>query len=110
MMAAVSISREDERTKRATGRTPKAQGGEQQRHFQRLQPVRAFFIPPSPIPTIMAQNPREHLERLQMMLRQRRGGGFGGIPGGPAPFRAGIALALLGVGALAVSESLFNGR
>lgn len=58
----------------------------------------------------MAQNPREHLERLQALIQRRGRGNFGGMPGGPAPFRAGIALALLGVGALAVSESLFNGR
>lgn len=43
------------------------------------------------------------------MLQRRGGGGFGGFPGGPAPFRAGAALLLLGGGALFLSESLFNG-
>lgn len=57
----------------------------------------------------MAQNPREHFERLQTMLQRRGGGGFGGGFGGPAPFRAGAALLLLGGGALFLSESLFNG-
>lgn len=55
----------------------------------------------------MAQNPREHLERLQMMLRQRGGRGFGGGP--PGGFRSIAGLAALGLGAVLVSDSLFNG-
>lgn len=57
----------------------------------------------------MAQNPREHLERLQMMLRQRRAGG-GGFGGGPGGVRSIVALAVLGLGGVLVSDSLFNGE
>ena len=62
----------------------------------------------------MAQNPREHLERLQMMLRQRRAGGgagsFGPMRGGPGGLRSVIALAVLGLGGVLLSDSLFNGE
>ncbi|RMJ27944.1 prohibitin 2 [Aspergillus sp. HF37] len=56
----------------------------------------------------MAQNPREHLERLQMMMRQRKGGfgGFGG--GGPAGAKSVAALVALGIGGVLLSDSLFN--
>lgn len=54
---------------------------------------------------IMSQNQREAWERVQVMLQRRKGG----IPGGG---RGGMGLAglvLVGVGAWAVSNSLFNG-
>lgn len=44
-----------------------------------------------------------------MMLRQRRAGG-GGFGGGPGGVRSVVALAVLGLGGLLVSDSLFNGE
>ncbi|KAJ5684549.1 Prohibitin-2 [Penicillium sp. IBT 18751x] len=56
----------------------------------------------------MSQNQREAWERVQLMLQKRKGN-FGGIPGGGRGGGMGLAgLVLLGVGAWAVSNSLFN--
>jgi hypothetical protein len=78
-----------------------------------LRQLHTLFLP-SPaqlLPTsTMAQNPREHLERLQMMMRQRRGG-FGGFGGGaPGGARSVAALVALGIGGVLLSDSLFNGE
>lgn len=57
----------------------------------------------------MAQDPREYMQRLQRMVQQRQGQGFGGgLPGGGAAGR-GVGL-LIGLGLLGfvASNSLFN--
>jgi prohibitin 2 len=58
----------------------------------------------------MSQNQREAWERVQLMLQKRKGN-FGGFPGGGGRGGMGFAgtLIILGVGAWAVSNSLFNG-
>lgn len=75
--------------------------------------VRPFLIFNHNI-AIMAQNPREQWERLQLILKQRgaRGGfGFGGLPSGGGRGGLGLAAALLvGGGVWALSNSLFNGE
>ncbi|KAJ5605519.1 hypothetical protein N7510_008300 [Penicillium lagena] len=57
----------------------------------------------------MSQNQREAWERLQMMLQQRKGGFGGGFPSGGGRGGLGVgAIVLVGLGAWAVSNSLFN--
>jgi len=57
----------------------------------------------------MAYDPREHFQKIQRTLQQRGGGGFGGgMPGGPAAGRGLLALVGLGVGAVIISNSIFN--
>jgi hypothetical protein len=59
---------------------------------------------------IMSQNQREAWERVQLMLQKRKAG-FGGFPGGGGRGGMGLAgtLVVLGVGAWAASNALFNG-
>lgn len=58
----------------------------------------------------MAQDPREYFQRLQKAVQSRQGGfgGSGGMPGGGAAGRGIAGLVLLGVGAVVVSNSIFN--
>jgi len=58
----------------------------------------------------MSQNQREAWERVQLMLQKRKGN-FGGFPGGGGRGSMGLAgtLVILGIGAWAASNSLFNG-
>ncbi|KAJ5815682.1 hypothetical protein N7474_007459 [Penicillium riverlandense] len=56
----------------------------------------------------MSQNQREAWERLQMMLQQRKGGFGGGFPSGGRGGMGVGAIVLVGLGAWAVSNSLFN--
>lgn len=62
----------------------------------------------------MARNPREQWERLQLILQNRGGrGGFnfpGGGGGGRGNLGLSVGLLLLGAGAMAASNSLFNGE
>lgn len=63
----------------------------------------------------MARNPREQWERLQLILQNRgaRGGfNFGGFPsgGGRGGMGLSVAFILIGGGAWALSNSLFNGE
>jgi len=57
----------------------------------------------------MSQNQREAWERLQMMLQQRRSGFRGGFPSGGRGGMGVGAIVLVGLGAWALSNSLFNG-
>jgi hypothetical protein len=58
----------------------------------------------------MSYDPREHFQQIQRTLSQRRGQGFGGLPGGGgAAGRGIIALVGLGVVGVVISNSLFNG-
>ena len=58
----------------------------------------------------MSYDPREHFQQIQRTLQQRRGQGFGGLPGGGGASSRGI-LAVVGVGIVGVvlSNALFNG-
>ena len=71
------------------------------------------FLPP-PLLSIMARNPREQWERLQLILQNRGGrGGFnfpGGGGGGRGNLGLSVALLLVGAGTWAASNSLFNGE
>ncbi len=57
----------------------------------------------------MSYDPREHFQQIQRTLQQRRGQGFGGVPGGGAAGRGILALIGLGVASVVVSNSIFNG-
>lgn len=57
----------------------------------------------------MSYDPREHFQQLQRTLQQRRGQGFGGVPGGGAAGRGIVALVGLGIAFVVVNNSLFNG-
>ena len=58
----------------------------------------------------MSYDPREHFQQIQRNLQQRRGQGFGGLPGGGAAAGRGIlALVGLGIAGVVLSNSLFNG-
>ncbi|KAK5457299.1 Prohibitin-2, subunit of the prohibitin complex (Phb1p-Phb2p) [Exophiala xenobiotica] len=56
----------------------------------------------------MSYDPREHFQQIQRTLQQRRGQGFGGVPGGGAAGRGIIALIGLGIAGVVVSNSIFN--
>ena len=57
----------------------------------------------------MAQDPREYMQRLQRAIQSRQGGfGGGSFPSGGAGGRGVAGLVLLGIGAVVVSNSLFN--
>jgi prohibitin 2 len=56
----------------------------------------------------MSYDPREHFQQIQRTLQQRRGQGFGGVPGGGAAGRGILALIGLGVAGVALSNSIFN--
>ncbi|KIW45032.1 uncharacterized protein PV06_03455 [Exophiala oligosperma] len=56
----------------------------------------------------MSYDPREHFQQIQRTLQQRRGQGFGGVPGGGAAGRGLIALIGLGVAGVVLSNSIFN--
>jgi len=56
----------------------------------------------------MSYDPREHFQQIQRTLQQRRGQGFGGVPGGGAAGRGIIALIGLGVAGVVLSNSIFN--
>ncbi|KIV80238.1 hypothetical protein PV11_07752 [Exophiala sideris] len=56
----------------------------------------------------MSYDPREHFQQIQRTLQQRRGQGFGGVPGGGAAGRGIVALIGLGVAGVILSNSLFN--
>ncbi|OAP58234.1 hypothetical protein AYL99_07324 [Fonsecaea erecta] len=56
----------------------------------------------------MSYDPREHFQQIQRTLQQRRGQGFGGLPGGGAAGRGIFALISLGVAGVVLSNSLFN--
>lgn len=58
----------------------------------------------------MSYDPREHFQQIQRTLQQRRGQGFGGIPGGGAAGRGILALIGLGVAGVVLSNSIFNGN
>lgn len=57
----------------------------------------------------MSYDPREHFQQIQRTLQQRRGQGFGGVPGGGAAGRGILALVGLGVAGIVLSNSIFNG-
>lgn len=57
----------------------------------------------------MGQDPREAYQRLQRQLTQRLKFRGGGLPGGGAAAGGGAALFLVGLGAFALSQSLYNG-
>lgn len=57
----------------------------------------------------MSYDPREHFQQIQRTLQQRRGQGFGGVPGGGAAGRGILALIGLGVAGVVLSNSIFNG-
>lgn len=57
----------------------------------------------------MAQDPREYMQRLQRAIQQRQSAGFGGgMPGGGNAGRGILGLVALGVGAVIISNSIFN--
>ncbi|KAI1611631.1 band 7 family-domain-containing protein [Exophiala viscosa] len=56
----------------------------------------------------MSYDPREHFQQIQRTLQQRRGQGFGGVPGGGAAGRGIVALIGLGVAGVVLSNSIFN--
>jgi len=56
----------------------------------------------------MSYDPREHFQQIQRTLQQRRGQGFGGVPGGGAAGRGIVALVGLGVVGVVLSNSIFN--
>jgi len=56
----------------------------------------------------MSYDPREHFQQIQRTLQQRRGQGFGGVPGGGAAGRGILALIGLGIAGVALSNSIFN--
>ena len=60
----------------------------------------------------MAIDPREQWEKIQRRLQTTRSGfgGGGGLPGGGAAGRGAFGLIALGLGAVIISNSIFNGR
>ncbi|KAL6244904.1 Prohibitin-2, subunit of the prohibitin complex (Phb1p-Phb2p) [Rhinocladiella similis] len=56
----------------------------------------------------MSYDPREHFQQIQRTLQQRRGQGFGGVPGGGAAGRGLVALIGLGIAGVVLSNSIFN--
>jgi prohibitin 2 len=58
----------------------------------------------------MSGDPRETFQRLQRVLQQRTRGGIGGAGGPGGSVKSIVSLVLLGVGGVALSNSLFNGK
>lgn len=57
----------------------------------------------------MAQDPREYMQKLQRAIQQRQSAGFGGgMPGGGNAGRGIFGLIALGLGAVVISNSIFN--